>query len=828
MKTGKKLFSLVLAGALFLQVGLPAAQAAGEQSQAQQYAQQIAYQTEAEGIVLLKNKNNCLPLEGKQVNVFGAASVKPYYGGGGSGQIDSSDVTDFYTALEQAGVAYNTELKSAYTRWSQMHSLNLKEILGAKDFFSFGTKLLFGSVAKVEMPVNRMTAKVKRNAKKYSDTAIFYYGRSGSEGADLTEENLRLTKEERAVLDYVTREYRHVIVVFNVANMPEMGWLEEYDTIDAALMIGIPGTVGMQAVADVLAGKVNPSGRLTDTIAYQVEDHPSSANFGNYRYPGTLKTYIEYQESIYVGYRYFETFAPEKVQYPFGYGLSYTDFRWDVHSISTDGETVKAEVQVTNCGQRAGKDVVQVYFSAPYQKGGLEKSAICLAGYAKTELLAPGASQTVTVQFDFSDMASYGEKEQAWVLEAGDYTVSVRRNVRQSVAEEQLPLAERKVLRYDDKTGAPIQNLFSDVNGEITYFSRSNPEATYPQGPMTKLTDAVRNADTEPAPKTEGTVPTTGAVYETGTITLQDVYRDESLWDAFLDQFTLDEMINLVGDCGYHTRAIDRLGIPATVDNDGPASIKGKNGFFASEESIAFPTETIIACTYNDSLAQQMGVAIGKSAAELGTHVWYAPAANLHRNPLGGRNFEYYSEDPLLSGKMAAAVTRGAQSENVVVTIKHFALNDQETNRFGVFTWCNEQAMRELYLKPFEIAVKEGEAYGIMSSLNRIGAQWCGGSYALLTQLLREEWGFDGMVITDAYMKLTGTGYMNPNLAVYAGNDELLCMVWPLRKLPLVASMKRAYRNDPIGYGEALRKCVKNICVAKMRTNAFLTPLDNS
>lgn len=348
----------------------------------------------------------------------------------------------------------------------------------------------------------------------------------------------------------------------------------------------------------MLAGKVNPSGRLTDTIAYQVEDHPSSANFGNYRYPGTLKTYIEYQESIYVGYRYFETFAPEKVQYPFGYGLSYTDFRWDVHSISTDGETVKAEVQVTNCGQRAGKDVVQVYFSAPYQKGGLEKSAICLAGYAKTELLAPGASQTVTVQFDFSDMASYGEKEQAWVLEAGDYTVSVRRNVRQSVAEEQLPLAERKVLRYDDKTGAPIQNLFSDVNGEITYFSRSNPEATYPQGPMTKLTDAVRNADTEPAPKTEGTVPTTGAVYETGTITLQDVYRDESLWDAFLDQFTLDEMINLVGDCGYHTRAIDRLGIPATVDNDGPASIKGKNGFFASEESIAFPTETIIACTY--------------------------------------------------------------------------------------------------------------------------------------------------------------------------------------------------------------------------------------
>lgn len=828
MTAGKKVCSLLLAGTLLLQVGLPAAQAKGVQGQAQQYAEQVAYQTEAEGIVLLKNENGCLPLEGKQVNVFGAASVNPYYGGGGSGQTSSSGATDFYTALEKAGVSYNTELKNTYERWGRTHSLNLKELVSAKDFFSFGTKLLFGSVAKVEMPVSRMSAKVKRNAKKYSDTAVFYYGRSGSEGADLTEENLRLTDEERSVLEYVTKEYKHVIIVFNVANMPEMGWLEEYEAIDAALMIGIPGTVGMQAAADVLAGKVNPSGRLADTIAYRTADHPSSKNFGNYRYSGTMKTYIEYQESIYVGYRYFETFAPEQVQYPFGYGLSYTDFRWDVRSISTDGKTVKAEVQVTNCGQRAGKDVVQAYFSAPYQEGSLEKSAICLAGYAKTELLAPGEAQTVTITFDFDDMASYdAQKEQAWVLEAGDYTVSIRRNVRESVAQERFPLAQKTVRRYDDRTGTQIKNRFSDATGETTYFSRSNPEGTYPKGPMTKLTDAVRNADAEPAPKTEGTVPATGAVYETGAITLQDVYRDESLWDAFLDQFTLEEMINLVGDCGYHTRALDRLGVPATVDNDGPSSIKGKNGFFASEESLAFPTETIIACTFNDSLARQMGVAIGKSAAELGTHVWYAPAANLHRNPLGGRNFEYYSEDPLLSGKMAAAVTRGAQSENLVVTLKHFALNDQETNRFGVFTWCNEQAMRELYLKPFEIAVKEGGASGMMSGLNRIGTQWCGGSYALLTELLREEWGFDGMVITDAYMNLTGAGYMNPNLAVYAGNDELLCMVWPLRKLPLVSSMKRAYQNDPIGYGEALRKCVKNICVAKMRTNAFLGTIDS-
>ncbi|HIT53832.1 MAG TPA: glycoside hydrolase family 3 C-terminal domain-containing protein [Candidatus Fimivicinus intestinavium] len=824
MKSGKKWLSLVLAGMLLAQAAvLPVAQAAESPSSAQQYAQQVAYQTEAEGIVLLKNENNCLPLDGQKVNVFGVASVNAFYGGGGSGMIDSSNVTDFYTALEQAGISYNTELKSAYDQWDRKHPLNVEELLNAQDIFSLGTRLLFGGATRVEMPVDRLSDTLKENAEAFSDTAIFFYGRGGSEGSDMAEKDLQMTEDERALLDYVAQAYEHVIVVFNVANMPEMGWLEEYDSIEAALFVGLPGVAGMQAVADVLSGKVNPSGRLADTIAYRVADHPSSANFGDYTYSGTSNKYIEYQESIYIGYRYFETFAQDQVQYPFGYGLSYTDFQWDVCSITSDGDTVQAVVQVTNCGQRAGKDVVQVYFSAPYQTGGLEKSAIALAAYAKTKLLAPGESQTVTLTYDFDDMASYDEKkEQAWVLDAGDYIVSVRRNVRESVAEEHFTLEEPVIRRYDDATGAQIQNLFSDVAGGITYFSRSDPEGTYPQGPMTQMTDAIRNADEEPAPKTEGTVPTTGAVYDTGVITLRDVYEDESLWNAFLDQLTVDEMIELVGNCGYQSPAIERLGIPATVDNDGPASIKGKNGFFASESSLAFPTETIIACTFNDALAQEMGSAVGKCAAELGTHVWYAPAANLHRNPMGGRNFEYYSEDPLLSGKMAAAVIRGAQSENLVVTLKHFALNDQETNRYGVFTWCNEQAMRELYLKPFEIAVKEADASGMMSGLNRIGTDWCGGSYALLTQLLREEWGFEGIVVTDFYLNFTGKGYMNPNLAVYAGNDELLCMLWSVRKIVLEPSMKQAYERDPIGYGEALRRCAKNICMVKMRTNAFL------
>ena len=331
------------------------------------------------------------------------------------------------------------------------------------------------------------------------------------------------------------------------------------------------------------------------------------------------------------------------------------------------------------------------------------------------------------------------------------------------------------------------------------------------------------NSDKHPAPVKEGEAPKTGVKHKDGDITLSDVAKDESLWDAFLDQLTVSEMISLVADCGYETTGLDRLGIPGTSDNDGPSCIKGSGGLLYSDCGLAFPVSTALACTWNDELAEEFGNIIGEEGVQLGTHVWYAPGCNLHRSPQGGRNNEYYSEDPLLSGKMSAAVTRGVQSHGIIVTVKHFAANDQETNRQsnGLYTWLNEQSLRELYLEPFEITVKEGETKGVMSAYNRIGAQWCGGSPALLIDLLRNEWGFDGFVITDASIDLTGEGYLDPALAVYARNSGILTMLYVISAPQTLISMRLAYAKDPIGFGNALRLCVYDICRMKIQSNAF-------
>lgn len=354
--------------------------------------------------------------------------------------------------------------------------------------------------------------------------------------------------------------------------------------------------------------------------------------------------------------------------------------------------------------------------------------------------------------------------------------------------------------------------------------SRADVDGTYPTAPEDyQATDEVLNSDKRPEPVKQGKAPATGVVYDNGVITLQDVAKDEKLWDKFLDQLTVDEMIELICDCGYETTGLERLGIPETSDNDGPSCIKGPGGLLFSDCGLAFPVSTVLACTWNDALAEEFGEAIGREGVELGTHIWYAPGCNLHRSPLGGRNYEYYSEDPLLSGKMSAAVTRGVQSKGVIVTVKHFVANDQETNRQsnGLYTWLNEQSMRELYAEPFEISVKEGNAKGIMTAYNRIGNEWCGASRALVTDLLRDEWGFDGFVITDASIDLTGDGYLDPALAVYAGNDAILTMLYVVSAIQTRDALKVTYNADPIGMGNAMRKCVYNICRMKIRSNAF-------
>ncbi len=782
---------------------------------------QTAVDIEKEAIVLLKNEENLLPLEGKKVNIFGAGSVCPFIGGSGSGCVVSENPTDFYDALDAEGIEYNEELRKLYEKHCGSNAIpqtdntvinNLLGLMLAKDSLK-------------EMPVSKLTDKVMTNAKAFSDTALLVLSRTSAEEKDLDPEILHLTETETELVEKLDENFENIIVLFNIGNVMEMGWLEEYESIKSAAIIWIPGEVGMTAVAKMLKGEVNPSGRLADTIAYKVSDHPSSVTFGSNKYEDD-GTYVEYMEGIYIGYRYFETFAKDKVQYPFGYGLSYTSFAKEIVEKKATRSEISVSVKVTNNGKTSGKDTVQIYYSAPYHNGGIEKSAIVLGGFGKTDILAPGESEIVTVKFDIRDMASYDHKvNEAWVLEEGTYKIILGENVREHIDSFDFVQSEDKIIKYDDVTGTEIVNRFEDAYNGFTVLSRKDAEGTYPDLRQLEAAEGLSSADSFPEPQTEGEAPVTGAVYDE-VITLNDVYEDDSLWDKFLDQLTVDEMVKMVFDGGYGTRGVERLGIPETWDNDGPSSVKGQNGILFTDSGTAYPCETAIACTWNTSLAEKMGEGVGKEARDMGTDIWYAPGVNLHRNPAGGRNYEYFSEDPLLSGKIASGMIKGCNKEGLVVTIKHFALNEQETNRKGVCTWADEQTIRELYLKAFEIPVKETQLKGVMSAYNRIGTTWCGAHSALLNDVLRNEWGFEGFVVSDYSWNVTGTGYMNPVISVYNGNDTILTGVWILNYPSHYIVTKQAYENDPIGFGKALREACKNLCIAKMSTKAFLEPYE--
>lgn len=816
-----KLLSLAMAAVILLSVALPTVSATSGNIDPDIIAEtsKTAVELESEGIVLLKNEDNVLPLEGKKINIFGAGSVCPFLGGAGSGAITTDDPVTFYEALDAEGIEYNTELRKLYEKNCGSNEMPKTDNTVINNLL----QLVLAKNSLEEMATRKLTDSLMARAAEFSDTALIMISRTSAENKDLTADVLRLSKTEKELVEKVTSTFENVVVLFNTGNIMEMGWLDEYDSIKAAAMIWIPGEFGMTAVARMLCGKVNPSGKLADTVAYKVEDHPSTECFGSNRYKGG-EYYVEYLEGIYVGYRYFETFAKDKVQYPFGYGLSYTSFDRQLIGSSTSGGKITAKVKVINTGKRSGKDVVQLYYSAPYYVGGLEKSAICLGGFAKTRLLAPGESETVTVSFDINDMASYDRADrQAWVLEKGEYKIYAASDIREHYGEFTYTLGKDKVIKTDSATGAEIKNLFDDVYGGYTILSRSDPEGTYPQFRALTASEAVKNSDKLPDPVTEGEAPKTGVKYSK-TITLRDVYEDESLWDAFLDQLTLDEMTMLVIDGGYETYGVERLGIPHTMDNDGPSSVKGRNGLLYTDCGTAYPCETAIACTWNCQLAEKMGEGVGKEAEDMGTDIWYAPGVNIHRNPMAGRNFEYFSEDPVISGKMASAIISGCASQGLVTTIKHFVLNDQESNRAGIYTWADEQTMREIYLKAFEIPIKETKCCGIMSAFDRLGTVWCGASSALLNDLLRTEWGFEGFVVSDYSSNFTGTGYMSPVLAVYNGNDTILTGIWALNKPSHVAAIKLAYRRDPIGFGKALREACKNLCIAKMQTRAFLHP----
>ncbi len=785
-----------------------------------QLSKEVAVETEKEGIVLLKNDDDCLPLEGKKLNVFGAGSVCPFLGGAGSGAITTDDPVTFYEALDEYGIEYNKTLQKLYEKSCSSNDPPKTDSTVFNNLF----QLILAKSSLDEMPVSKLTDKVMNEAKAFSDTALIMISRTSAEGSDISEDILRLNGDEKQLVEKVTSAFENVIVLFNIGNIMEMDWINEYDSIKAAAIIWIPGEFGMLSAAQMLRGDFSPSGKLADTVAHKVSDHPSGECFGSHKYDNG-DAYVEYLEGIYVGYRYFETFAPEKVLYPFGYGLSYTSFEKEIADYSTDGD-ISVSVKVTNTGDKAGKDTVQIYYSAPYIRGGIEKAACVLGGFGKTKELAPGESETVTVSFPVSDMASYDSREaQGWVLDAGEYEIYLGENVREKIDGFSYNQQEKEIIKTDSATGKEIKNLFTEAYDGFTVLSRNDPEGTYPVCRELKADEKVKKSDKVPGP-TEGEAPKMGVKHSGGVITLKDVYENGELMEDFLDQLSLDEMATLVTHSGYETQAIKRLGIPKTFDNDGPSAVKGRNGILYVDCGTAYPCETAIACTWNCELAEKLGESVGTEADAIGTDIWYAPGANIHRNPRGGRNFEYFSEDPLVSGIMASSIITGAKEKGLVSTIKHFALNDQESHRNGIYTWAEEQAMREIYLKAFEIPVKSGSCDGIMSAYNRVGANWCGGSSALLKDLLREEWGFDGFVVSDYSTNFLGTGYMSPVLAVYNGNDTMLSGVWLIQGLPYKAAVKTAYYKDPAGFGNAMRDACRNICKMKMKTKAFLEPDD--
>lgn len=801
-------------------------------------AEELAWQVQAESSVLLRNENKTLPLASgvKKVNVFGWASTDWLGGGSGSGGVKNITV-DLLTALADYGIETNAALTKMY-----------EDFQGGREYTRTLGSWPEQSCRMYEPSVSNTTyysAQLLADAKAFSNTAIVVFGRISGESNDATQQQykrlekdgeivvdesrtyLDLSTEEVELLTYVGANYENVIVILNTTNVMALGELETVPGVDACLMVGFTGQTSAAAIPALLWGEANPSGKTADTWAYDFATAASYANaaadgVGAYSgaegmYPangtsnGNLGTpftydqvsYLDYAEGIYIGYKWYETADAEGywanvsneygagyegvVQYPFGYGLSYTEFQWEITdkpaSMSKDGDlTVK--VKVTNTGAVAGKDVVELYYTAPYTAGGIEKSAVELGAFAKTKLLAPGESQELELTLTVADMASYDCYDAnangftGYELDAGEYVLSLRRDSHTVVETVVLNLSEGIQYAMDPITGLEVNNKFTgldamdgisldgnDSNQNIVYLTRADFAGTFPKAnvdsrPMADNLKALNlyseeqaNAWIDPSAKPITTGADNGLkVMEGGTLTelgkkLGSNYNDPQ-WEALLDQMTKEEMVELVTHGYGHTAGIESIGKDQTMDADGPAQI---GGFTGSNPGTGFPSSSTLAQSWNKELALAEGRMIGHQAAQRGYSGWYAPAVNMHRSPFNGRNYEYYSEDAHLSGQICGNTVAGALDAGTFCYVKHFLCNDGESGiyRDGIYIWMTEQALREVYLEPFRIIVEEYGASGIMSSYNRVGAVWAGGSLGLLTGILRQEWNFQGAVITD-------------------------------------------------------------------------------
>lgn len=844
-------------------------------------AQEVNLKLAEEGFVLLKNENAALPMnKGARISVFSKNSVNLSYGGSGSGGFDTSNNKNLYESLNEAGFVTNPTLKRFYesSQSGPVRTANSSDLDNGDN----------QKIATAETPQSKYTDAVKNSYADYSDAALVVITRIGGEGFDLPRYQgdsegavspdrhyLELDQNEIDLLTAVTDgTFKRVVVVFNTPSSFEATFLKDSayaafaDKIDAAVWIGFTGSNGITALGEILNGDVNPSGRLVDTWAADFTKNPSFVNFGTGCLPDTTDKYdggmyysVDYEEGIYVGYRYYETrgetdgedWYNANVVYPFGYGLSYTTFDWTVGDASASeielGTTITVPVTVKNTGSVAGKEVVQLYASAPYTLGGIEKAHKVLVGFAKTKLLQPGESETVTVSFDPYSAASYDYRDansngfSGYELEAGEYTLYISRNAHESEKAIALNLAADVQIGTDPTTDSEVVNRYTDSENFLdsdwqldAMLSRADWEGTWPT-PQTaqqhagtdRLYEEIRSEEhNNPTDFDSEEYPWFG---EEPTLTLRDllpsaeaegyepvVSYDDERWEELMMGCDEEEMIALINNGAYHTLAMESVGLPATIHGDGPS---GFTCFMSKEQvngTCQYVSEPVMASTWNINLMNELGEAIGeegtigdKATGQPYSSI-YAPGVNIHRSPFGGRCSEYFSEDPFISGMMGAAEVQGIQSRGVLPTVKHFVANEQETHRSigGDLSWLSEQALREIYLKPFEYTVKLGETRGIMTSFNRIGTRWTGGDYRLLTEILRNEWGFNGLVICDFN---TIPQYMIPRMMFYAGGS-----------LDLATQQSAMWTDcDTSDAGDAivLMRAVKDVMYALVNSNAM-------
>ena len=825
-------------------------------------ASALAVEIAEEGTMLLQN-DGVLPLAaGTKLNVFGWASTNPMLGGGGSGALNTAyESVSLLQSLNDAGIETNTELSDFYTSykadrpvcgmWTQDWTLP-------------------------EPNVSKYSADMMANAKAFSGTAMIVISRPGGEGADLPNDvqaiidgtyqdgttyraatyddtlnegndwnagdhYLQLDNREKEMVALVCQNFENVIVVYNGSNAFEFGFVKEYPQIKGLIWAAPGGHVGMTALGEVVSGKVNPSAKTVDTLVYNLKSTPWWNNFGDFNYTNmdefkytsvgftgtestSIPSFVNYVEGIYVGYRFYETAAAEGlinydevVQYPFGYGLSYTTFTQKMSEITDNGDTISFTVDVTNTGTAAGKDVVEVYSNPPYTNGGIEKASANLVQFEKTGVIEPGASQTVSIVISKEELMSYDEKNaKGYVLEAGDYEISINTDSHHKIESKVFNVAETAAYSGENKRASDhvtATNRFDYAAGNVEYLSRADHFANYAAATAAPasfemaedakagfynisnyLTAEATAADEDP----NAAAVATGADNGLKLVDMRGLDKNDPKWDQLMDEMTLDDMNALISLGGYQTNSVDSIGKVRTNDCDGPASI---NNNFTGVGSIGFPVGVTIAATWNKDLAYRFGESIGKMANEMDVSGWYAPAMNNHRTAFAGRNFEYYSEDPVLSGHIAANAVKGSQDYGVYAYMKHFALNDQEGNRCDMLcTWSNEQAIREIYLKPFEKCVKDADCLAVMSSFNYIGNRWAGGSSSLCRNVLRDEWGFRGFVETDYFGVY---GYMSADQGIRNGSD-LMLVNYP------TATNDVQFR-ETAGAQQAMRESAKNI-----------------